>query len=80
VTERIEQRVKSGRLFMLTEKRGFKGKSKRLTMLKVVTRVGKTKSKTTTLHPKLPTSISTLYFPPKKLETKKGKKKKKFPS
>jgi hypothetical protein len=49
-------------------------------MLKVVTGVGKTKSKTTTLHPKLSTSISTLYFPPKKPKTKKGKKKKSIPS
>jgi hypothetical protein len=61
-------------------KEASKRKERRLSMLKVVTGVGKTKSKTTTLHPKLSTSISTLYFPPKKPKTKKGKKKKSIPS
>jgi hypothetical protein len=53
VCERIEQDIKSSRIFALTEKRGFE--RRRSTMLEMATRVGKTHPKTTTLHPKLPT-------------------------
>jgi len=49
-----------------------KGKGRRSIMLNVIIGVGKTKSKTTILHPKLPNSP----FPTKKPEPKKEKKKK----
>jgi hypothetical protein len=46
----------------LLRKKDLKVKGKRLIILRVVTEVEKTHSKTTTLQPKLPTSISTLHF------------------
>jgi hypothetical protein len=77
VAERIEQGVKSGRIFAPTEKKkASKVKRKRLTML----RVGRTHSKNTTLHPfhpKSPTSISTLLFLPENLNLKPNTKKSK---
>jgi len=60
VAESIKQGVKSGRISAPVKKKGFEGKIRRSTILKVATRVGKTNSKTTTLHLKLPTS--TPYF------------------
>ena len=66
--ERIEQGVKSGRIYASTEKREVSRvveflhplrkealKEKRSTMLKMATKVGKTHPKTTTLHLILPT-------------------------
>jgi hypothetical protein len=73
VAERIEQGVKSGRIFTPTEKKASKVKRKRLTML----RVERTHSKNTTLHPlhpKSPTSISTLLLLPKNLSLKPNNK------
>ena len=63
VAERIEAGVKSGRISApIEKKKALKEKEGRSTMLKVATEVGKTNSKTTTLHPKLLTSTLALHF------------------
>ena len=73
VYEHIEQGVKSGRISAPTEKKGLK--ENKSTILKMATGVGKTHPKTTTLHPRLPTSknLSPITFKPKaKWEITKG--------
>jgi len=74
VCERIEQGVKSGRIYAPTKKRGFERKEVNH-VEDGSTRVGKTHPKTTTLHPKLPTSKNLSPFKPKaKLEITKRSK------
>jgi hypothetical protein len=64
-------------LCQLWKKGASKVKGKRLTMLRVTIGVGRTHSKNTTLHPlhpKSPTSISTLLLLPENLSLKPNNK------
>jgi hypothetical protein len=62
VAELIEEGVRSCRISASTEKKGFEGKMKQVDHVE-----GGHKGKKNQFHPKLPTLISTLYFPPKNL-------------
>ena len=66
VVERIEQGIRIGRVPAPVEKNSFEVKRK-VSILKMTTRVGKTHPKTTILHHKLPTSknLSPKTFKPK---------------